>query len=255
MNSYPETINRIEFLITLACTGRCKHCAEGEHARDGIRIDGDIAAELVSKVCDKYPIQSVMTFGGEPLLYVQVVSKIQSAAKQRNVPKRQLITNGFISKNFHEIKRVATILAKSGVNDVLLSVDAFHQETIPLQTVKLFAQATKENGIPIRTHPAWLVSAQADNPYNRRTSEILKEFEDMGITRSDGNVIFPSGNALKYLSEYFSVDQHPHNPYQENSDELRTLCVSPNGDLLDGNVYQTNVFDIIYDYMQKHRSI
>lgn len=154
-----------------------------------------------------------------------------------------------------QIKRVATILAKSGVNDVLLSVDAFHQETIPLQTVKLFAQATKENGIPIRTHPAWLVSAQADNPYNRRTSEILKEFDDMGITRSDGNVIFPSGNALKYLSEYFSVDQHPHNPYQENPDELRTLCVSPNGDLLDGNVYQTNVFDIISDYMQKHRSI
>lgn len=45
-------------------------------------------------------------------------------------------------------------LAESGVNAVLLSVDAFHQETIPLETVKIFAGAVKETEIPTRTNPA-----------------------------------------------------------------------------------------------------
>ena len=28
MNPYLQNLNRIEFLLTFACTGRCKHCAE-----------------------------------------------------------------------------------------------------------------------------------------------------------------------------------------------------------------------------------
>ena len=39
-----------------------------------------------------------MTFGGEPLLYPETVCKIHSAAKEMNIPKRELITNGYFSK-------------------------------------------------------------------------------------------------------------------------------------------------------------
>ncbi len=31
MNEYVKNLNRIEFVVTMACTGRCKHCSEGEH--------------------------------------------------------------------------------------------------------------------------------------------------------------------------------------------------------------------------------
>jgi hypothetical protein len=34
MNRYID-LNRIEFVITDACSGRCKHCSNGEHPRGG----------------------------------------------------------------------------------------------------------------------------------------------------------------------------------------------------------------------------
>lgn len=249
MNKYVKNLNRIEFIVTLACTGRCKHCSEGEHINCKDYIDGDVAAETVRRLCEKFNIKSLMTFGGEPLLFPDVVCKIHSAGKEMNIPHRQLITNGFFSKNADKINNMALRLAES-VNDILLSVDAFHQETISLETVKLFAEAVKKTGVSIKTHPAWLVSETADNPYNRRTWEILREFEQMGIETSNGNIIFPSGNALKYLGEYFSKGQQS-NPYVQNPEDIQAISISQNGDVLYGNIYQTDIISIIENYMKK----
>lgn len=248
MNQYIQNLNRIEFLVTLACTGRCKHCSEGEHLTDGEHINGDAAAQAVYKLCSVFNIESLMTFGGEPLLHSDVVCKIHTAAKEMNIPKRQLITNGFFSKDEEKIKYVTMKLAESGVNAVLLSVDVFHQETIPLKSVKEFAQAVKAEGINIRTHPAWLVHKEDENPYNLKTLEILQEFKSLGISASEGNIIFPSGNTLKYLSEYFDLNKKYINPYEENPEDIRALCISPNGNVLGGNIYQTDILDIIENY-------
>lgn len=248
MNPYCQNLNRMEFLITLACTGQCKHCSEGTHTAAGESINGDAAAKAVDAVCERFPIQSVMTFGGEPLLYWQEVCKIHTAARNRKIPKRQLITNGFFSKNQKMIRQAVTMLAQSGVNDILLSVDAFHQETIPLKPVMDFAKAVKGEGIPIRTHPAWLVHQNGENPYNKKTREILKQFECLDIAPSDGNMIIPAGNADKYLKEYFDFNQPYDSPYTENPMDIHSICISPGGDVLDDNIYKTDILSILEHY-------
>ena len=247
MNPCLKNLNKIEFVITYACTGRCKHCSEGDHTSCGEHIDPQIAADAVRKIGLEYDIKTVMTFGGEPLLYAEAVYEIMNAAKELSIPKRQVITNGYFLKNADQIREVAVRLAECGVNDLLLSVDAFHQETIPLETVRVFATEAKKNGIPIRLQPAWLVSARDDNPYNKKTREILDSFADMGISVNEGNVIYPEGNALKYLAEYFS-DEHPDNPYLEDPRDMRCVSFSPNGDVLGGNVYERDIMEIIKDY-------
>ena len=233
--------------MTYACTGRCKHCSEGDHTSCGERIDPQIAADAVRKIAAEYDIKTVMTFGGEPLLYTDAVYAIMETAKELNIPKRQVITNGYFSKNAEKIREVAQRLAACGVNDLLLSVDAFHQETIPPHVVKQFATEAKKCGIPIRLSPAWLVSVTDDNPYNRKTREILDSFADLDIPVGEGNVIFSEGNALKYLAEYFT-DERPENPYVEDPRDLRCLSFSPNGDVLDGNVCRQDVMEIVKGY-------
>ena len=247
MNPYLKNLNKIEFVVTYACTGRCKHCSEGDHTSCGERIDPQIAADAVRKIAVEYDIQTVMTFGGEPLLYTDAVERIMTAAKELNIPRHQIITNGYFSKNADRIREVAERLAACGVNDLLLSVDAFHQETIPLDVVKRFASEAKACGIPIRLQPAWLVSAMDDNPYNRKTQEILDSFKDMGIPTNEGNIIFPEGNALKYLAEYFT-DKLPVNPYVEDPRDVRCVSFEPNGNVLGGNVYRKDIMEIIKDY-------
>ena len=247
MNQYLENLNKIEFVVTYACTGRCKHCSEGDHAACGERIHPAIAADAVRKIAASYDIQTVMTFGGEPLLYPDAVYAIMTTASEMHIPRRQVITNGFFSKDTQRIREVAERLAACGVNDLLLSVDAFHQETIPLDVVKRFAAEAKTCGIPIRLQPAWLVSTTDDNPYNRQTREILDSFADMELTVGEGNVIFPEGNALKYLSEYFT-DEHPENPYAEDPCDVRCVSFEPNGDVLGGNVYRRDIMEIVNNY-------
>ncbi len=247
MNQYLKNLNKIEFVVTYACTGRCKHCSEGDHASCGERIVPTIAADAVRKIAAEYDIKTVMTFGGEPLLYADAVYSIMSTAKELNIPKRQVITNGYFSTNVEKICEVAERIAECGVNDLLLSVDAFHQETIPLDVTKTFAVEAKKCGIPIRLQPAWLVSSTDDNPYNRKTREILDGFGNLQIFESEGNIIFPEGNALKYLAEYF-IGKHHENPYKENPSDLRCISFSPNGDVLDGNIYKQDIMEIIKNY-------
>ena len=247
MNQYLKNLNKIEFVVTYACTGRCKHCSEGDHTSCGEHIDSQIAADAVRKIAAEYDIKTVMTFGGEPLLYTDAVYAIMKNAKELNIPKRQVITNGYFSKNADKIGEVAERLAVCGVNDLLLSVDAFHQETIPLDVVKQFAAEVKACGIPIRLQPAWLVSVTDDNPYNIKTREILDSFADMGISVNQGNVIFPEGNALRYLAEYFT-NELPENPYVEDARDVRCVSFSPNGDVLGGNAYERDIMEILEKY-------
>ena len=247
MNAYIKNLGKIEFVVTNACSGKCKHCSEGDHSACGERIDPTIASDAIRQLVQNYDIQTVMTFGGEPLLHTDAVYTVISAAKEMQIPKRQLITNGYFSTDRAVIREVAERLYACGVNDLLLSVDCFHQETIPIKTVRAFAKELKEVGVPMRLQPAWLVNPLHDNAYNRKTREILDSYASLEIPESDGNVVFPEGNALKYLSEYFT-DFAPENPYTEDPCDVKCVSFSPNGDVLDGNAYEKDIMEIIKDY-------
>ena len=248
MNEYVKNLNRIEFMLTMSCTGKCKHCSEGEHTNCTGHIDADAAVNAIREVCENYKIESLMTFGGEPLLYPEIVCAIHSTATEMGIPQRDLITNGFFTKDLNRIKEVVQVLKDSGVCRILLSVDAFHQETIPLDPVKYFAECVKKSRISIYLSPAWLVSENDNNQYNTRTREIIKEFDYLSIPVEAGNVVFPIGNALKYLKEYFVENVKYSNPYDENPKDIRTINFSSNGDVLDGNVYQNKILDILDEY-------
>ena len=203
LNRYFENLKKIEFVVTYACTGRCKHCSKGDHSTAGERIDPDACADAVRRIAAEYDIFTVMAFGGEPLLHTDAVYVIMSVATELDIPKRQVITNGYFSSDPQRIREVAEMLYKCGVNDLLISVDAFHQETIPLETVKMFVGEAKRAGIPVRIQPAWLVSAEHKNPYS----------ED---------------------------------PY-----DVKCISFEPNGDVLDGNIYKSDIIEIIENYTPK----
>lgn len=252
MNKYLKNLNRVEFIVTYDCTGKCKHCSEGDHPYTGIHLEKSIA-EVLKRIKEEYSLTSVMTFGGEPLLYPDTVCAVHSLATELGIEKRQLITNGFFSKDTDVIKAVVRNLSKCGVNDILLSVDAFHQETIPLDTVKKFAFEIKECGLNIKTSPAWLVSREDKKIYNIKTSEIVEEFKNMGITEGNGNIIFPEGNALKYLKEYFDCEKEYINPYEENPEDIGSVSIEPDGTLFGKSIYEKDIIDILESYKKQTR--
>lgn len=247
MNPNLKRLQKIEFVLTHACTGACKHCSQGEHPKNAKHLDPALGVEVIKSVVELYKIQTVLVFGGEPLLYADAAAEIIAAARDASIPCRQLITNGYFTLDESKMRRTAEALAESGVNDLLLSVDAFHQETIPLETVRSFALFVKAAGIPIRLQPAWLKDPEDENPYNKTTRAILEHLQRDGFDASDGNVIFPEGNAKRYLAEYFT-DSVPKNPYREQAWDLRTLSVDADGSVLNGNLCNKSILKIMEEY-------
>ena len=232
-------ITRVEFIVTFACTGRCKHCSVGEKEDKSEHIEYARMAGMLTRLKSAYPIESVMCFGGEPLLYPDEVCSIFEEAQAAGIPMRQLITNGFFSRNPEEIAATAE-KPNQCATQILLSVDAFHQETIPLEPVQIFAKHAKY----LKLHPAWLVSPEDGNPWNMRTREVLTQFGDLPV--SNGNIIFPRGNALKYLTEYFLGEIPQESPY----DHLPCLSILPNGNVsfdqeIIGNAYRDDILKLM----------
>ncbi len=252
-------INRVEFVVTNLCTGRCKHCSVGNRIKDTGYLQYEWMKDTLVKLCDRFIINSVMCFGGEPLLYYNEVKEIMTEATGCNIPKRQLITNGYFSKDPQVIRETAAALKAGGLNDILLSADAFHQETIPIEPVYEFAREAKEHNLPIRLHPAWVVDQEHENEYNLRTRQVLARFEDLRLSQSKGNNIFPSGKAIEFLSEYFPKKELDlsvrcgQEPYSSKLDDVNTISIAPNGDIsvcnfVIGNGYREDINTIIDRY-------
>jgi len=254
-------LKRIEFVITNACSGKCKHCSVGGNASTGGSVNADAAITAINRLTGRFEIESVMTFGGEPLLYSETVCKIHAAARDCGIPRRQVITNGYFSRDKLTIEKVAEALCVAGVNDILLSVDVFHQEYIPLEPVMQFADALLKYCIPsLRIQPVWLVDESHNNPYNSETKRLVQLFSDKGIRANEGNNIFPAGNALKYLAEWFSPQEQldlsipcGSMPYTSRLDDIDCFCINPNGDVIPcsmpiGNIYRQDSLDVVEGY-------
>jgi MoaA/NifB/PqqE/SkfB family radical SAM enzyme len=219
------------------------------------------AANVVRRLAERFGVESVMTFGGEPLLYPDTVSAIHAAARDCGIPVRQIITNGFFSRDERRIDEVAKSLCDAGVNNILLSVDAFHQEHIPTEPVMCFADALLRHGAPsLRAHPAWLVNERHNNRDNIETKRLLKLFAGKGIYASEGNDIFPAGRALKNFPEYFDPPGKPDIsvpcgsiPYTSRLDDINSVNINPNGSVAlcsvtIGNIYDADILDIVDNY-------
>jgi MoaA/NifB/PqqE/SkfB family radical SAM enzyme len=259
MNKYID-VKRLEFVITNKCSGKCKHCSNEITEKDEA-INIETAVNVINELGKTYSIDSIMTFGGEPLLFADTVCKIHETAYENNINRRDIITNGYFTKNIETIEKTAQKLCNSKITRMLLSVDAFHQESIPIEPVIHFAKSLKKYGFNgLNSHPAWLVNKDHDNQYNKKTKEILDIFLKIGIEPSNGNNIFPKGNAVKYLHEYFKKPKKEELfvpcgslPYTGKLDKIETIGINPNGDIFEcslfmGNVYDKNIHEIIENY-------
>jgi MoaA/NifB/PqqE/SkfB family radical SAM enzyme len=163
-------LNRLEFVITNNCSGKCKHCSV-ENTSNNETIDQNVAVNIINEISKDYKISSIMTFGGEPLLYADTVCKIHETAFNNNIDKREIITNGHFSKDYEIIDNTAMKICKTNVKRILLSVDYFHQESIPIEYVLYFAKSLLKNSFTeLKTHPAWLINEKDNNKYRLLTS-------------------------------------------------------------------------------------
>ena len=257
------TVDRIEFVVTYRCNSHCKHCQVGQDKRvsQPTVIDEELAAQIVRSIAPVYSPRSIMTFGGEPLLFSDVVCAIHAAARANGIGQRQVITNVGWPRSEMEFREVAFKLADSGVNDICISVDCFHQEYIPLSVVERNVQCLVDAGIGrLEWNPCWVVSKEHDNPWNRRTQAILLALAYLPVAESDGNIVQPEGNARIWLREFmpsripFPGGSCGDMPYTGRLDEVSSISVEPDGsvavcdEFVVGNAARRDILEMLRNY-------
>lgn len=256
------TVNRIEFAVTYLCSGKCRHCYSiVEQENFPKQIDKSLSVEIVRKVGEKYHPESVMTFGGEPLLFPEIVYAVHNEATDVGIPIRSVITNGYWSNDVKKVEEIAIKLKEAGVNSIDISVDAFHQEYIPLDIVRKAAEACLKVGIEdVSWDPCWVISKEHDNPYNLKTKSILKQLEDISIRDCGGNVMEPAGLALINLKEYLPPkEKMPKGkcgdmPYTDRPDSVKCILLEPDGrvavcnEFYIGNASKNDIIELLEGY-------
>jgi hypothetical protein len=252
-----------EFIVTYRCNSHCKHCHVGMEKRKShpTVLSPELAKKAVRELAEVYPMQYVMTFGGEPLLYPETVYAVHATATECGIPGRTIITNISIPAVEYEFRLVADKLADCGVNCMYLSVDIFHQEYIPLSVVKQNTRLLIEAGIEkLAWNVSWVVSPEADNPWDDQTRKILEELAYLGLAKDDISIT-PDGAAVHNLAEYIPPRQLipsgtcGDKPFTGRLDEVTSITVEPNGSLTIcdelmciGNLHQGNAAELCNTY-------
>jgi len=163
-----------------------------------------------------------MIFGGESMLYPERTIRLFQRANELGIPEIELITNGFWGRSPEKARRLASELKEAGVTDILISVDAFHLPSIPLEGPRNAAIASLEAGIrKVRWNVAVLESTGALNRYDGETRKILETLAPLSLEVSF-NKILPQGRAVKNLKNFF-----PKQTLEGTCPEKETTLVNP----------------------------
>jgi MoaA/NifB/PqqE/SkfB family radical SAM enzyme len=262
VNPYLD-LHRLEFSVTYRCSAHCLHCQVEDELRraEPASVDPDLGAGIVHRVAQAYPLRSLMTFGGEPLLYPEAVCAIHQAAREEGIAHRSIITNASVPRSEAAFRALARRLVDCGVNAVLISVDAFHQACIPVEVVERNARALDDAGIEeLVWNPCWVVSREHDNPWNQRTREVLDALSHLSAREDEGNVVQPDGHARDSLAEFLPpkvplpAGTCGDMPYTGPLDAIGSIGIEPDGavtichELAIGNAAHEDILDVLQRY-------
>jgi hypothetical protein len=168
-------------------------------------VEGYLAA-----VADRPP-DWVLLFGGEPFIYYDLLR--DSVALAAPLAGVLVFTNGYWATEPDAARRRLAGLQAVGLDHILFSVDAFHQEHVPLERVAVGIEAARALGYGrIEVDNRCLGEPEADNPFNERTRASMNHLAELcdlsGVQLYEGPARVV-GRAADELSPYLAAQNAP----------------------------------------------
>lgn len=183
------SFNSLVLIPSNHCNITCRHCAP---ECGPVRKQPWDVPLLKQCITDAGRIASlgktVHLAGGEPFLYFPQMLDVARHARQSGFTC-SVVTNGFWAVNADRASRMISSLAEAGLNRVELSTDVFHQEHIPVETVRRAIRVLKSAGVCVVLR---VVTSQ-----KHPVDETLRQFraEDLDRVEIAGSPVVPVGRA------------------------------------------------------------
>lgn len=204
-------IEGLDFLLTYACVSQCSHCLYHAHPQAQGVMTVDDAQAYLNQAGE---IQWISIHGGEPFLYFETLLGIIESAQAVDIGEIWVMTNCYWAHSFsHALEKLRKV-KEAGCTHIWISADAFHQDFIPLERVKIALKASRACSFEnIIVNSLYLASDQDQNKFNKKTRHILSELGSLDdtITRwesfSIGVALSVVGRAAETLAPL--LDQTP----------------------------------------------
>jgi MoaA/NifB/PqqE/SkfB family radical SAM enzyme len=145
--------------LTERCDAACAHCwFDCSQDREATMSRYD-AQDYIDKASRLQSIEWVSLTGGEPMLQPSLVEGLVAYASGRGL-KTELITNCNWATTLEETSGTLRRLRDAGLDVLNISVDDFHQATIPFERVRRCYEAAKGLGIKMVMMTALRKSSQ-----------------------------------------------------------------------------------------------
>jgi len=260
-------LRRLELTLTTKCNSQCIHCQANASPLKNDVMGVKDAHNYLEEATAVSNLESFMVFGGEPMLFPERAIAIFEKAHQLGIPRIDMITNGVWGKDRENAEKWAERLKNAGLNKVNISVDAFHARYIPVDSSRNAALVLLKVDVKdVKWNVAVVESIDAENEYDKKTKQILKKLEPVGIDASFVKIV-PVGRAAQNLREFFKREQLygscEGDPIIGNVlTNPDSICIEPSGSvnicskLAIGNARQTPLGKIISTYdWQKNSTI
>lgn len=156
-----------------ACGFNCAHCAVSGEAARGRRLT-DAETDLLLETVRRHSPRTLSFTGGEPTLYADKINRIISAHPDRGRLKVRLTTNGHFAKDRDSAAR--TLRSFAQLDEVQLSYDRFHAESLSLAQAGLLCRACGELSM------GFSVVVAVSSPLDLAVPQDLRRFGDIAIS-------------------------------------------------------------------------
>ena len=211
------------FAITDKCTASCKICCFSCNPNKNHLLDKEIIKNYIDQLAENNENAKVGFTGGEALIYYDMVIECIEHAKNHNL-NSTLVTNCSFGKNLNTAKDIMKNLKRAGLVSISMSADSYHQEFVPIQSVKNVIMAALEEGIKVNIR---LMELKDDDSIDKAIDSLRPEIYGTNLIVYP---IFPIGRALKDIPKKRFITTCT--PEEAFCPSVRTISVMFNSDLL-----------------------
>lgn len=205
------------------CNISCRHCAPecGPEVRHP--WDVPLLERVIAEAARVPNLRKMIHFaGGEPFLYFPQMLRLVRHGRLHGFGS-SIVTNGFWGVNPARAAGMIASLVEHGLRRVELSVDHFHLEFIPTQTIRQSIRVLKDAGVFICMRVVTTRKHQVD--------ETLRQFtpDDLDGIEVNASGLIPTGRAVRQVDaqEYYVSEEGAHG----SCANFLNLTIRPDGNV------------------------
>ena len=172
----------IIFNLTYDCMLDCPHCFYYPQPTSRGVFELERLREIIQSTREVAPVREVHYTGGEPFQYYERLVEAVGLSRELGARRITCSTNCYWADDLAKARRMIGRLKEAGLTWFLISADAFHQDDVPLDYVRIAAQARVEFGLQGNDDLSVvaLVSPDYKHPFNERTLKIAETIRSWG---------------------------------------------------------------------------